>query len=180
VKFPSVQALIAQIRAIAAREVLGVARERRPARPEGQKGSPQDGQIFRCVVAEGEGGARSIASRPAELPADARGSRRAVRQSRDGRSVVRKGELLGQRQRDVVIVLPPVRPSGSARGDRAHRAVRGEALIVIDKPAGMATHPAPGAARHAGSALLHRWRFGGDGPIRSGRHRAPARQIRPA
>lgn len=38
-------------------------------------------------------------------------------------------------------------------------------LVVVDKPAGMATHPAPGARTGTlVAALLHRWSLGGDWP----------------
>ena len=135
---------------------------------DGRQDGPKDGQIFRCVVPAGEGGQRldRFLGRQSFLPTRSRVAAlvRAGHVTVDG--VVRKASFSVSDGEDVAILLPPVEPSWVEPEAIALTVLHeDEALIVIDKPAGMATHPAPGT-RHGTlvAALLHRWRFGGDWP----------------
>jgi 23S rRNA pseudouridine1911/1915/1917 synthase len=66
----------------------------------------------------------------------------------------------------IEVLLPPPEPS-EVEPEAIPLAVlyEDEALIAIDKPAGMATHPAPGSRRGTlVAALLHHWHLDGEWP----------------
>jgi 23S rRNA pseudouridine1911/1915/1917 synthase len=125
-------------------------------------------QVYRCVVPHGEGGQRldRFLSRQSFLPTRSR----IAALVRDGRvtvdGVVRKSSFSVSEAQEIVVALPPPEPSWVDPEEIALDVLfEDEAIIVVDKPAGMATHPAPGT-RHGTlvAALLHRWRFAGDWP----------------
>jgi len=129
--------------------------------------SPSE-QSFRCTVPAGEGGQRldRWLARQSFLPTRSR----LATLIRDGSvtvdGVVRKASFLVPDGARVDVRLPPPEPSWVEPEDLALDVLyEDETLIAIDKPAGMATHPAPGT-RHGTlvAALLHRWRFGSDWP----------------
>ena len=64
-----------------------------------------------------------------------------------------------------VVLPPPEAPSIAAEPIALEVLFEDEALIAVNKPAGMATHPAPGS-RHGTlvAALLARWNLGADWP----------------
>lgn len=134
-------------------------------------GPPQEpggGQIHRCVVPTGEGGQRldRFLSRQSFLPTRSRVAA-LVREGHvtvDG--VVRKASFSVSEAQEIVVALPPPEPSWVEPEEIALAVLHeDEAIIVLDKPAGMATHPAPGTRRGTlVAALLHRWRFSGDWP----------------
>ena len=135
---------------------------------DGQDEGGKVGQVFRCVVTPGEGGQRldRFLARQSFLPTRSRIAAlvRAGHVTVDG--VVRKASFSVSDGEGVAIHLPPPEPSWvEPEAISLEVLYEDEALIAIDKPAGMATHPAPGT-RHGTlvAALLHRWRFGGDWP----------------
>lgn len=126
------------------------------------------GRTFRCTVPPGEGGQRldRFLARQSFLPTRSR-TASLIREGRvtvDG--VLRKASFLVPEGAVVDVHLPPPEPSW-VEPEPIELSVLHEddALIVIDKPAGMASHPAPGTRRGTlVAALLHRWRFTGDWP----------------
>jgi len=130
--------------------------------------APTGGQIFHCVVPTGEGGQRldRFLGRQSFLPTRSR----IAALVREGHvtvaGVIRKASFSVSEGDDVAIHLPPPEPSWVEPEDIALDVLHeDDALIVIDKPAGMASHPAPGTRSGTlVAALLHRWRFGGDWP----------------
>ncbi len=129
---------------------------------------PGDGQTFRCVVPPGEGKQRldRFLSRQSFLPTRSRVAA-LVREGRvtvDG--VVRKASFSIDEAQEIVVSLPPPEPSWVEPEEIPLTVLHeDEAIIVLDKPAGMATHPAPGTRRGTlVAALLHRWRFSGEWP----------------
>jgi 23S rRNA pseudouridine1911/1915/1917 synthase len=128
----------------------------------------QSGQVFRCVVPPGEGrqrldrflGGQSFLPTRSRIAALVREGHVTV----DG--VVRKASFAVSEGEQIAVRLPPPEPSWVEPEDIALTALHeDDALIVIDKPAGMASHPAPGTrAGTLVAALLHRWRFGGEWP----------------
>ncbi|MBY0279555.1 RluA family pseudouridine synthase [Candidatus Binatia bacterium] len=80
--------------------------------------------------------------------------------------VVRKASFSVSEGEHVTVELPPPEPSWVEPEDIALDVLHeDDAIIVVDKPAGMATHPAPGTRSGTlVAALLHRWRFAGDWP----------------
>ena len=137
-----------------------------PARDSGPDAS--GGQVFRCVVPVGEGRQRldRFLGRQSFLPTRSRIAA-LVREGHvtvDG--VVRKASFPVSEGEQIAVHLPPPEPSWvepeAIALDVLHE---DDAIIVIDKPAGMATHPAPGTRSGTlVAALLHRWRFTGDWP----------------
>lgn len=129
---------------------------------------PRGGQVFRCVVPAGEGRQRldRFLGKQSFLPTRSRIAA-LVREGLvtvDG--VVRKASFSVSEGEQVAVQLPPPEPSWVEPEDIALDVLHeDDAIIVIDKPAGMASHPAPGT-RHGTlvAALLHRWRFAGDWP----------------
>ena len=129
---------------------------------------PRGGQVFRCVVPPGEGRQRldRFLGKQSFLPTRSRIAA-LVREGLvtvDG--VVRKASFSVSEGEQVAVQLPPPEPSWVEPEDIALDVLHeDDAIIVIDKPAGMASHPAPGT-RHGTlvAALLHRWRFTGDWP----------------
>jgi 23S rRNA pseudouridine1911/1915/1917 synthase len=129
---------------------------------------PGDGRTFRCVVPPGEGGQRldRFLARQSFLPTRSRVAA-LVREGRvtvDG--IVRKASFSIDEAQEIVVSLPPPEPSWVEPEEIPLTVLHeDEAIIVLDKPAGMATHPAPGT-RHGTlvAALLHRWRFSGEWP----------------
>jgi len=80
--------------------------------------------------------------------------------------VLRKASFLVPEGAVIDVHLPPPEPS-LVEPEPIELAVlyEDDVLIVVDKPAGMASHPAPGSRRGTlVAALLHRWRFGGPWP----------------
>src|SRR5690606_37479375 len=80
--------------------------------------------------------------------------------------VVRKASFPVPEGARVEVRVPPPEPSWVEAEDiELDVLYEDEALIAINKPSGMATHPAPGTRRGTlVAALLHRWRFVGDWP----------------
>jgi 23S rRNA pseudouridine1911/1915/1917 synthase len=142
--------------------VSGSDRAREPAR------DVMTEQEFTCVVPAGEGGQRldRFLAQQSFLPTRSRIAA-LVREGLvtvDG--TVRKASFTVSEGERIAVRLPPPEPSWVEPEeidlDVLHE---DDALIVIDKPAGMATHPAPGTRRGTlVAALLHRWRFAGDWP----------------
>ena len=126
------------------------------------------GQVFRCTVPAGEGRQRldRFLGRQSFLPTRSRVAA-LVREGHvtvDG--VVRKASFPVSEGEQIAVHLPPPEPSWVEPEDIALDVLHeDEAIIVIDKPAGMASHPAPGTRTGTlVAALLHRWRFTGDWP----------------
>jgi len=127
-----------------------------------------DGQTFRCVVPPGDGGQRldRFLSRQSFLPTRSR----IAALVRDGHvtvdGVARKASFSVVEGQQVIVRLPPPEPSWVEPEEVALDVLHeDEAIIVLNKPAGMATHPAPGTRRGTlVAALLHRWRFAGEWP----------------
>jgi 23S rRNA pseudouridine1911/1915/1917 synthase len=126
------------------------------------------GRTFRCTVPPGEGGQRldRFLSRQSFLPTRSR-TASLIREGQvlvDG--VLRKASFLVPDGAVIDVRLPPPEPS-LVEPEPIELAVlyEDDVLIAVDKPAGMASHPAPGS-RHGTlvAALLHRWRFGGEWP----------------
>ena len=129
------------------------------------------GQVFRCTVPAGEGRQRldRFLGRQSFLPTRSRVAA-LVREGHvtvDG--VVRKASFPVSEGEQIAVHLPPPEPSWVEPEDIALDVLHeDEAIIVIDKPAGMASHPAPGTRTGTlVAALLHRWRFTGDWPDRT-------------
>lgn len=126
------------------------------------------GRVFHCVVPPGEGRQRldRFLGKQSFLPTRSRIAA-LVREGHvlvDG--VVRKASFAVSEGEQVTVQLPPPEPSWVEPEDIALDVLHeDDALIVIDKPAGMASHPAPGTRSGTlVAALLHRWRLGGDWP----------------
>ena len=126
------------------------------------------GQVFRCVVPPGEGRQRldRFLGRQSFLPTRSRIAA-LVREGHvtvDG--VVRKASFPVSEGETIAVHLPPPEPSWVEPEDIPLDVLHeDDAIIVVDKPAGMATHPAPGTRSGTlVAALLHRWRFTGDWP----------------
>ena len=123
---------------------------------------------MRCTVGEGESGQRLdrfLASR-GFLPTRSRiaGLIRRGHVRVDGE--VRKASFLVPAGAEVEVLIPPEPPSTvepeAIELDVLHE---DEWLIVVDKAAGMASHPAPGCPTGTlVAALLHRWNLGGPWP----------------
>lgn len=80
--------------------------------------------------------------------------------------VPRKASFAVSPGETIEVELPPEEPS-RVQPEAIDLVVLHEdaSLVVVDKPAGMATHPAPGARSGTlVAALLHRWSLGGDWP----------------
>jgi 23S rRNA pseudouridine1911/1915/1917 synthase len=125
-------------------------------------------RTFRRTVPAGEGGQRldRYLARQSFLPTRSR----IAALIRDGNvtvdGVVRKASFLVSDGAHVDVRLPPPEPSWVEPEELELDVLyEDDALIAIDKPAGMASHPAPGTRRGTlVAALLHRWRFAGDWP----------------
>lgn len=80
--------------------------------------------------------------------------------------VVRKASFPVPAGAVVEVRIPPEPPSAVEPEDLLLEVLyEDESIAVVDKPAGMATHPAPGCRRGTlVAALLHRWRLAGDWP----------------
>ncbi len=130
--------------------------------------STVDEQRLRCEVgaeAAGQRLDRVLASR-GFLPTRSRVAAlvRAGLVTVDG--VVRKASFVVPAGSTIEVVLPPPEPS-SVEPEAIELEVlyEDEALVAVSKPAGMASHPAPGCRRGTlVAALLHRWSLGGDWP----------------
>lgn len=127
-----------------------------------------DGRAFRCTVTAAESGQRldRFLARQSFLPTRSRVAA-LVREGHvavDG--VTRKASFLVPEGAVVDVVLPPPEPSDVEPEDLEIEVLHeDDALIAINKPAGMASHPAPGTRRGTlVAALLHRWRFAGEWP----------------
>jgi len=136
-----------------------------PRQPEADASG---GQVFRCTVPPGEGRQRldRFLGRQSFLPTRSRIAA-LVREGHvtvDG--VVRKASFPVAEGAQVEVQLPPPEPSWVEPEDIVLDVLHeDEAIIVIDKPAGMASHPAPGTRSGTlVAALLHRWRLTGDWP----------------
>jgi 23S rRNA pseudouridine1911/1915/1917 synthase len=128
---------------------------------------PACGRV-RCAVAPAEAGQRldRLLAARGFLPTRARIAA-LVRQGLvtvDG--VVRKASFAVPSGALVEVVLPPPEPIGVEAEDLPLDVLyEDDLLIAVNKPAGMATHPAPGSRRGTlVAALLHHWRFGSEWP----------------